>query len=203
MKKLKLSYYLISLFALLALLGCVDRKLTRDEAEKLIKEKIGFPQDVLQEFNNTELKKSGYYFKSQTNGVAPVYTGESREFEKSPLFSYLENNGLITITTQNVENRSDLVYYYDFRYDFSEYYVANFTENARQFVIGNSVKVATIVFGEITGIIERKELNIAEVNYSTKKTNITPFGNAYNVNEEVFNNTQVFNKYDDGWRISR
>ena len=72
---------------------------------------------------------------------------------------------------------------------------------AKLYVNGNSVKVATIEFGEVTGIVERKELNIAEVNYTTKRVNITPFGKAYNINEETFNRSASFTKYDDGWRI--
>ncbi|MCE5320663.1 MAG: hypothetical protein LLF93_06135 [Bacteroidales bacterium] len=202
MKIIRLSFYLLFVAILISVVGCVDQKLTRSDAESLIKQKIGLPKDVYQEFNNSEIKKSGYYFKSATEGKSPVYTGESRDFPKSELFSYLEGNGLVTITTENSDNQSDLVYYYDIRFDFKEYYVANFTEKARQFVNGNSVKVATLEFGEITGIVERKEFNIAEVNYTTKRTNITPFGNAYHVNEEVYNNTETFTKYDDGWRIS-
>lgn len=144
MNKIRLSFYLFCMAILITVTGCVDHKLTRSEAEPLIKQKLGIPKDVYQEFNNIELKKSGYYFKSATEGKNPVYTGGSQDFPKSELFSYLEGNGLVTITTQNSESRSDLVYYYDMRFDFKEYYVANFTEKAQQFVNGNSVKVATL-----------------------------------------------------------
>ena len=59
---------------------------------------------------------------------------------------------------------------------------------------GDQIKVATIEFGEITGIIERKEFNVAEVNYTERRTNITPFGTAYGLYEETFNRSASFTK---------
>ena len=57
------------------------------------------------------------------------------------------------------------------------------------------------MFVEVNGIVEIKELNSAEVQYTTKRIDITTFGKAYNISEEVFNNSANFTKYDDGWRI--
>ena len=202
MSQLRSLFYFLFIAMLIIVSGCGNNKLTRPEAEKMIREKIQLPKDEFKELNTREIKKSGNYFKSQTEGEAPVYTGSSQDFSKSDLFTNLENNGLITITTESEESQSTLTYYYDFRFDFKEYYVANFTEKARPFVNGNSVKVATIEFGEVTGIVERKEANISEVQYTTKRTNITPFGNILKVQEEIFNHTVTFTKYDDGWRIN-
>lgn len=82
---------------------------------------------------------------------------------------------------------------------------ATLTEKGKKYITNNNkVILATYEFGEITGIVEEKESNTAEVNYTVKRTNITPFGQlAFNMNEETYNRTANFTKYDDGWRINQ
>lgn len=195
LKKLTLIAMIISL-----LFSC-SKPLSREEATKQLKQKLQLPKNIYNEFESNQLKASVGFIKWDSG--SPDSYEKNDQYPKSNFFTILENEGLITIQVQRVDIDKHLWYAAAERFDYEEYYLANFTAMARPFVNGNSVKVATLEFGEITGIIERKELNIAEVNYTTKKTNITPFGYAYNVNEEVFNNTEVFNKYDDGWRISK
>jgi len=66
---------------------------------------------------------------------------------------------------------------------------------------GENVEVANIEFGEITGILEIKALNGAEVKYTEKRKNITPFGKALGIKEEILDKNISMRKYDDGWRI--
>ena len=65
-----------------------------------------------------------------------------------------------------------------------------------------SVKTGVLVFGEITGIVERQQ-NMAEVTYTEKTTDITPFGQRRNIAEGTTSRTAMFTRYDDGWRLTR
>jgi hypothetical protein len=189
---------ILSMF--ICLLSC-NKSLTRDDAEKAIKKKENLPKDELEQFNSTEGAGEAVYYH---------YLQENRdEFErntikpKSDFFKTLENEGLITISKSTDRYRADHDEYGRFIiYGESYYYHAFFTDKAKPYIIGNQVKLATIEFGEITGIVERKELNIAEVNYTSKRKNITPFGMAHNLKEATFSFTVTFTKYDDGWRIN-
>ncbi|MEI7526683.1 MAG: hypothetical protein WCJ95_20210, partial [Mariniphaga sp.] len=66
------------------------------------------------------------------------------------------------------------------------------------------VKIDSIKFGEVTGILEMKEANKAEVEYSVFRNNVTPFGNiVWNyVEGEGIKKKVTFARYDDGWKIS-
>ena len=63
-------------------------------------------------------------------------------------------------------------------------------------VVSNKIK-----FKEVTGIANIDE-NIAEVQFSVTRENVTPFGelNGYK-NGDIINYSVVIQKYDDGWRI--
>jgi hypothetical protein len=82
------------------------------------------------------------------------------------------------------------------------------------------MRVAEKRFGTITGIREINEGKAAEVEFTWKYMDITPFGTAINLRNQqlnqsdefmkgrnVYNEGQTFNekvmflKYDDGWRI--
>jgi len=73
------------------------------------------------------------------------------------------------------------------------------------------VLLATISFGEVTGIVERHEEKEAEVNYTLTLKETTPLAAAGVVtlsreNWEYYNQSTVlrrnfFVKYDDGWRL--
>lgn len=65
------------------------------------------------------------------------------------------------------------------------------------------VKKAKLEFVEITRIQIFEEMNIAEVNYKIKRTNISPFGKAMGIKEETIDKKATFNKFDDGWRIKK
>lgn len=136
-----------------------------------------------------------------------------------PLFEALEKEGLIAysiqlqdLTTYNkgydgwgyVSAKDWRRLYRDFECTGTASHIATPTEMGKKYIAnGNEVMVARIEFGEVTGIVERKEFNVSEVNFTIKRTNITPFGRiVFNLNEETNTRSVTFTKYDDGWRIN-
>ncbi len=134
------------------------------------------------------------------------------------MFEKLEKAGLMnyTILVKDVKGNSGYAGYAyegDFSTQFikvytdihcsgTAYHMVEPTEVGLKYIKGNRIRTSTLEFGEITGIVERKELNIAEVNYTLRRINITPFGSMiYNAKEEIIARTISFTKYDDGWRI--
>jgi len=135
----------------------------------------------------------------------------------------LENEGLITYTIQvinisvakadgdlsspgNLSSHGVDAYggiFYDFKCVRTVAHVAVPTEKGKKYITtDNKVLIATDEFEKITGIVERKEFKTAEVDYTVKRINITPFGKIiFNINEETFTRSATFTKYDDGWRI--
>ncbi len=197
---LKTNYHLLLLALIISSLTSCHQALSRAEAEKQIKQKLQLPQD---EFKEIELKQlqtqTAVYTNNQTGAK---YEQIDSNHDKSVLFYDLEREGLINIRIgKTALFDSPYGYMYEKRQDYQTFFIATFTDKAQPYVQGNSVKVSTIEFGEITGIVERKEFNAAEVQYTTKRTSLTPFAIFFRVNEEVFNHSASFTKYDDGWRI--
>ena len=202
------------------MIGC-SKKLSRDEAEKAIKQTKNLPKNEIQEFSFTQTALIRYdvpYKKVLTdmssksydvNYQASIDAGVTPQIQKIQLFEILEKEGLVDYTTEikdiNYGSPYGLGgrdYYISIPVEATVYHNAMPTEKGKKFIIDNHVIVATEEFGEITGIVERKEFNNAEVNYTVKRINITPFGKLiFNLNEETFNRTATFTKYDDGWRI--
>ena len=54
---------------------------------------------------------------------------------------------------------------------------------------------------EVTGIQERSEFKVAEVEYVLFNKNITPFGSVFNDKNMECQRSAEFALYDDGWRI--
>lgn len=89
------------------------------------------------------------------------------------------------------------------------------TEKGKQFYVKDEndgdntiknifVKVSILDFGEVTGIREFKEYNTAQVEFTLKVKDITPFGRIiYNMTESTENRSVTLIKYDDGWRIKK
>lgn len=226
-----IMFKILSLGLIVLLFSSCSKELSRGEAKKaiLIKENlpsketrnINFMEEV--QFPSTIPYKEEYdrtdYFnislkEDDKKSVANTPT-------KLELFEKMERDGLINYTIEitgvriagygnyhlvdNIENGRPMGYRKvcdNIPVMVTAIHYANLTEKGKQYLISdNNVLVATIEFGEITGIIERKELNISEVNYTVKRTDVTPFGRLFGSNEETLNRTSTFTKYDDGWRI--
>ncbi|MFA4852676.1 MAG: hypothetical protein WC599_09180 [Bacteroidales bacterium] len=121
--------------------------------------------------------------------VKELYLGETQSSDQ--VYTNLENMGLISIKRYYLGGISGM----------------ELTETGKQYLIENknrynkTFKISDLDFGEITGIVEQDGSNKAEVNYTLIRKNVTPFGKAFGLNEGAFNNSVIFIKYDDGWRI--
>jgi hypothetical protein len=65
----------------------------------------------------------------------------------------------------------------------------------------SDVKAYDIAFGEVTGIQVNEQFKIAEVDYTLKNVNITPFGAG--TSTEPVAQKAMFRLFDDGWRIAQ
>jgi hypothetical protein len=172
-KRLNPQILVLMFLSSIFLISCSDN-LSREKAEALIKARTGLP------FN--EVKSFKLYYENGF-GIHEI--------------KFLEDDGLISIRLKPGWASSD--------------YIVELTENGKKFLdndspIGDDLKSIPVVtsfvsFGEITGIIERKELNEAEVNFTIVRSKITPFGIANKLNEGPENLKIIMAKYDNGWRI--
>ena len=204
------------------LFGC-SKELSRVEAEKSIRVKEHFPCDDIRviDLSSADGQTYNIYHDSPNDQIQQqVYLNYTKPSAKA-LFVNLQNEGLITykIEIVEIENRvvwtapGSLGYIESQSSRMPEYTIKKLltyfkyvhrgylTEKGKQYQNGSGFIVAKREFGEITGIVERKELNISEVNFTEKRKDITPFGKALGINEETFNRTETFTKYDDGWRL--
>lgn len=174
---------LISISSLfIFIFSCSNDELSRSRAEKLIKEKFSLPSFETEYFVITDcsmLARSRYSSK----------------------LKILENEGVITSKYDG--NVMSCAYAY-------------LTEKGKQYQVGDEVKhdirdntyriivkVADVEFGEIKGIVERKQFNVAQVTYTLVRKKITPFGKIeFMLNEGTIEKSVTFTKYDDGWRIN-
>lgn len=179
MKKIIYTKSFIVFLIIPILFGCSDN-LNRNEAENLIKSKLQLPKE--------DIRALCVYDATLSNSI----TRDN--------FEQLQNEGLLTYS----ECGSGL----------NSGYCATLTDKGKQYAVSEeyttdnmyinniNVRAATIDFGEITGIIEHKEFNVAEVQYTIVRKDITPFGKiAFNIQDGMIAESAMFRKYDDGWRI--
>ena len=175
---------LISIF----IFSCESGELSRGTAEKLIREKFRFPIDEIFDLTIEDWSTSAQLTAQD--------------------LKILEKEGLVT-------------YKYDDRL-FGGGTFGNLTEKGKQFARSGKynkgsiyptkeidVKVAELDFGSITGIAQQKGSNIAKVEYTLIRKNLTPFGKVFvqdhrytELKEQAINKSVAFTKYDDGGRIN-
>lgn len=159
-------------------LNSCSNELSRGKAKDLIVEKYKLPEDIVQTF----------YIVDGTL---------AKRFDYS-MYEALKNEGLLDFSY----DRGSATIYGQLTEKGKQYAVSGVFNTDNMYIQGVNVKVAKLSFGEITGIVERKEFNIAEVSYTLVRSNITPFGRiAFGYNESPISKTVTFTKYDDGWRI--
>lgn len=207
---------LYSLFFLLFLTSC-NNKLSREKAESLIIAKYNLPQEETEAIDLYEQTSTKFKTSSKDDHNVPSKQGVMLFLEQEGLITY--NIELISsdideiwwddatgfgygVELNDVEHLKSNGYRQEFRIDETYSHTGILTEEGTQFVSGRGFRTAKLVFGEITGIVERKDFNIAEVNYTLRRVDITPFGRALNVSEETIFRTANFTRYDDGWRIN-
>lgn len=178
-------------------------------------------------FNYTAVGEKAYYDEERnfTKRKEAAQNAKLGDIQKLPIFEALEKDGLIIYSTQVINTsvaKADMDLsspgnlgpkyhnnfggtFYNFKCIRTIAHIATPTEKGKKYITNdNKVIVATEEFGEVTGIIESKESKSAEVNYTIRRINITPFGRiVFNLNEETYNKSETFTKYDDGWRINK
>lgn len=200
MKTLKFS--LIQIFNLLLigitilLINGCSNNLSREEACKIIVKKYDLPQKKI-----VEIRKKYYKSQEGDKGIfgMPYIAVMNHDYDYSNfknMLVALESKGLITIS--ETTTYSEHIHF--------TWATVNLTDEGRKYFSGENdevykLKSADIEMGEITGIIERDKSNSSEVNYTLNIKNITPFGEAFNINAETINKRTTFSKYDDGWRM--
>lgn len=199
---MKSKIYLLMTFSFF-LVSCSD-KMDRDKAKVLITQKYGLPFTVTDKLQYGEVN----YLR---NFSRPNVTAENALAEQK----------LIKFTNQGIKR--DMFFSYDS-------YIIELTPEGQKYKLGETsdregrkfylVKVADQVFVDITGILEINNGKAAQVEYTWKYDNVTPFGTAFSLknrqlnqsdqmmnNRPVYNNNGIFRekvmmvKYDDGWRI--
>ncbi|MBL0202354.1 MAG: hypothetical protein IPP81_20015 [Chitinophagaceae bacterium] len=176
MKRFSFITQLACLFLFSSLFSCNKLELSREEAAKMLKSQLNLPKD--------EIKK--ILLRDETGSF-----NMTRNFLKD-----LQNSGLVSMESP------------------TGYPNATITENGMKYVkskphstgnpyeTGIDVLVASIDFGEITGIIINEGAKTAQVDYTLIRK-VTPFGSSrqFKLQESPSNESKLFRKYDDGWRI--
>lgn len=174
---MKKSTVIILIICSSCLISC-NQNLSREKAKNLIVEKYKLPKDVIETF----------YVIDGTLGKRFSYD----EYEA------LQKEGLLNFTYE----RGSSTFYSELTEKGKQYAVSGVFDTDNMYIKGVNVKVASLDFGEITGIVERKEYNMAEVSFTLVPSNVTPFGSiAFQYNGSAISQTATFIKYDDGWRI--
>lgn len=197
MKKLILLIFPV---LMIWLCGCNDT-LSRRKAKKLICNHDTYPRI------ETVIFPEKYFVSYQDNSGAwmpkAFYTGEPKydNYNKGILQNYIDK-GLLTL--QEIEvNKGDgllLVYMKVQITEKGKEYIVPYKENGAYPTI--HCKTHEYEFGEVTGIKIYEEYKIAEVTYTEKLQNKTPFYNDQNQHiKEVKEKHIELQLYDDGWRI--
>ncbi len=194
----------IALIAILLSLFSCGNKMTREKAKDLITKNYNLPFTLTEKLQHGEINYSRNFGGSNISAentlaeqklITFTYQGEKRDM----FFSYAS-------------------YFLDLTPEGQKYKTGETSDNeGRQFYL---VKVADKVLVDVTGILEINDGKAAQVDYTWKYDNITPFGKAFSLrnqqlnqsdefmsNRKVYDNGQTFSekvmmvKYDDGWRI--
>jgi hypothetical protein len=184
----RISTLLIAIAAMAPACGGGNSALTRTEAEKAIKAKSQYPRAIVQRCDtqlaagNAEYleRYQAHFARLQAQGLATFTTG-----------SFQSGSGTLTTFTATLSDKGQSYVVTPLTMDYS-------ASPPRQFC---TVKAGQIEFGDITGIVESKQSNTAEVHY-TEKVAATPFATALGISTQPTAHTTTFTKYDDGWRLN-
>lgn len=185
-----ITFILVPLISL-SFFAC-SKDLSRGKAEELISQKLNLPQPETMQFDILYVE-----------GDIPWNLTHISKQEENML-NYFSNNGLITI--QKIPHVTDFPGPMGgvlFKQNWKTI-KAELTNEGRKYLVGQNkekyiVKICELSFGEVTGIQTNEQYKIAEVSYTLKRGNMTPF--AINVSQNPINRTATFSLYDDGWRI--
>lgn len=189
-----------------------SNKLDRVKAKALIIQSFELPYTIAEKLQYGEIYYSGDF------GGGDITKENILQQQKLITFDF-QGNRRGDLFFKGDQGRSYSVYQLELTSEGDKYRVDEGTDNkGRKFWF---VKVADLVFGEVTGIREIEEGKLVEVEYTCQYSGLTPFGKAYNLiyqqrdpsgysldkRNPYYENQPIpakliFAKYDDGWRIT-
>jgi hypothetical protein len=170
--------------------GCSRNDLSRPKAAELIA--------IQQKLPIVQTTVFGKYVKKSWSDPswmpAVCMYNENDYAEAQPRLASWASKGLITIS-ESEERKGECHYLW---------VNTNLTNEGRKYLVKESggvheVKIYELAFGEVTGIQINEQFKAAEVEYTLKKVNISPFSG--NISMEPIKKRASFALYDDGWRI--
>lgn len=177
MKHYIFTSQLIGLLFLTTIISCNKIELTREEAANMLKSQLQLPKNEIK----TILLRDETGSFNMTRGF----------------LEDLQRRGLVNL------GETDNGYPYATITDEGKQYVKSEKHGTgNPYETGIDVLVATLDFGEVTGIVVNKETKTAQVDYTLIRK-VTPFGLArqFQLEESPSSETKMFRMYDDGWRI--
>ncbi len=181
------------------LVSCGNKNLTRGEAAEKISRSLNLPAFETTQIDKSFVKK----FWSDPSMMPAVFAGNAHEYsDVKDRLDELQAKGLISVgEIQENQGQGHFLIATVSLTDAGKKYLVAETAAGFQVKAGYQVKINEIVFGEVTGIQMNEQFKVAEVYYTLKKANGTPFGG--NVSTEPIERKATFTLFDDGWRIQK
>lgn len=181
----------VLLISSLFLCSCGSKHLSRGRAEELIVKKMSLPTVETTQLGKKFLKKS-WSDPSWMPAACLVVGGQYSDFKKK--LDDLQAKGLIVVG-ESKQHSGECNYLWA---------TVTLTDNGKKYLVNDSggayqVKVDDLQFGEVTGVQVNEQFKVAEVDYTLKKANSTPFGSDESTSPT--SRRASFVLFDDGWRI--
>ena len=184
---------------LILISSCSGQALSRTKAKEVILKFKNMPFNVTQSVHTT------YLVSNKGHGMHVCMLPDAVDFLPAKgLLTDFANKGLVTLTDRSTHDDCDI-----------EYKDVSFTDLGKKYVVGQNqdknayfIKLCQMDFGEITDIVMIPNYNAAQVEYTFKSANVTPFGETYraidiNYVPPTVKKTITLVKYDDGWRVKQ
>lgn len=195
-----MKYSFLLLLFIFSLATSCQKHLNRGEAKRMIVENRNYPIKQSHEISK------GYIKDMNTDGLGvTIVLGEDDNKKEENIITQFESMGLLKLerTPQREETSAWLLgttvrTWTSVKIELTEAgrnYLMN--ENEKAFV----VNLWETDVNEITGIQERLEFKVAQVEYTLINKKITPFGSIFSDKNNEAKRTADFSLYDDGWRI--
>ncbi len=174
--------------------------LSRDSAKEAIIKSEDLPKHIFYEFDRTYLKG----VTTEGNGATSYLGKYFKDVEN--MITFFQNKGLVAINEQTQSDTSTVfllgttirTYVWE-NIELTDLGKKYFEHSTKE---GYKVRIWDIDFGQIDGIKDINDDKNAEVTYTVKKINITPFGKFFVDDPTNANLVALFSKYDDGWKIN-
>lgn len=190
---------IILLLTFLITTSC-QKHLDRNEAKRMIVENKNYPIKQNHEITKAYIKD----MNTEGRGVT-IVLGEDDTKKEEKIIKQFESMGLLKLEeTPHQEETTAFLFGTTVRTWTSV--KVELTEIGKKYLINENEKSYTVNLWEtdvkeITGVQERSEFKVAQVEFIIFNTGITPFGSIFSDKNNESKRTVDFSLYDDGWRI--